>query len=174
MQWARQPSPRALSDGNRAGGSAGERSCTPATRGAGSPSVCALLLPCRCHGDVVVVVRACALRQERRERWCRCHLRSCLHLACVRRLLFRRALGRMTDMAPANDEAMPMATNEEAPSKRMITILSQDKEKFVVEKGVATMATLIEDLLAGTLCDALRSGNIGGFRHGGRVQIWCA
>lgn len=77
-------------------------------------------------------------------------------------------------MAPANDEAMPMATNEEAPSKRMITILSQDKEKFVVEKGVATMATLIEDLLAGTLCDALRSGNIGGFRHGGWVQIWCA
>lgn len=77
-------------------------------------------------------------------------------------------------MAPANDEAMPMATNEEAPPKRMITILSQDKEAFVVEKGVATMATLIEDLLAGTLCDALRSGHFGGFRHGGRVQMWCA
>lgn len=43
-----------------------------------------------------------------------------------------------------------MATNEEAAPKRMITILSQDKESFVVEQGVATMATLIEDLLSGT------------------------
>ena len=43
-----------------------------------------------------------------------------------------------------------MTTTEEVAPKRMITILSQDKEEFVVEKGVATMATLIEDLLSGT------------------------
>lgn len=80
----------------------------------------------------------------------------------------------MTDMAPANDETMPMATNEEAAApKRMITILSQDKEAFVVEKGVATMATLIEDLLAGTSCDhcwchaEARRGRVGGSRLGG-------
>lgn len=85
-----------------------------------------------------------------------CHLHGCLQLACVQRLLCRRPLGRMADMAPANDEAMPMATSEEAAPKRMITILSQDKEAFVVEKGVATMATLIEDLLAGTLRDVSR------------------
>lgn len=78
-------------------------------------------------------------------------------------------------MAPANDEAMPMATNEEAAPKRMITILSQDKEAFVVEKGVATMATLIEDLLAGTLCDTCWyhaepwHGHVGGLRLGGWV-----
>lgn len=77
-------------------------------------------------------------------------------------------------MAPAHDETMPMATNEEAaPPKRMITILSQDKEAFVVEKGVATMATLIEDLLAGTLYDLdwchaePRRGRVGGSWLGG-------
>lgn len=77
-------------------------------------------------------------------------------------------------MAPANDETMPMATTEEAAApKRMITILSQDKEAFVVEKGVATMATLIEDLLAGTLYDLYwcraesRRGRVGGSRLGG-------
>lgn len=77
-------------------------------------------------------------------------------------------------MAPANDDAMPMATNEEAAPKRMITILSQDKEAFVVEKGVATMATLIEDLLAGTLCDSWYHaepwrGHVGGLRLVGCV-----
>jgi len=53
-------------------------------------------------------------------------------------------------MAAVIDDGMAMTTTEEVAPKRMITILSQDKEEFVVEKGVATMATLIEDLLSGT------------------------